>query len=935
MVKQVTLGRLIWLAAIALPLSLFAFTVPLRYEQLVMVAAENEPYLAQIGLTTQFLLVYLVTLDTVTMLAFGLIAAAIVWRKSGDWLARLVSAMLVLMGVLLTRPVESLADVAPVWHLPFALTLAMGVSAIVLFMFIFPDGRFAPSWSRWLVAGWIIWDFAWYLTPMVLQQPPPWPPSLQPAWAVTGWIGSGLVIQVYRFRAVSTPAQRQQTKWVIIGLIASALGFLLYLYFAPALLPALLEPGLPHLFYILAGVPVLYVSLLLLPVAIGVSILRYRLWDVGVLVNRTLVYGALTVLLTAVYLAFVLVLQPFFHALTGQDSLLTMAASTLGTAVLVYPLRQRVQASIDRRLFPRKYDAQQTLTALSAILRDEVDLTRLTEALEGAIGAALQPASVFSWLRTAAGFRVYLFDDMPPVGQTAVVVDGEVRLEDPLVGYLESAASDVAVLDRLELASPAKQRLTAASVTILMLLRSRGELIGWVSLGPRLNGQGYSADELNFLALVAAQAGPAVRVAQLAQEQQAAALERQRLDQQLHVARLVQQTLLPQRHPNLPGWRIMAHYQPAQAVGGDFYDFLTFQDGRFGLIIGDVSDKGIPAALLMAATRSLLRSVAYQLVAPAAVLQQANQMLIPDLPLGLFVTCLYAVLDPVNGRLTLANAGHNPPCHRTNGRVSELWLTGMPLGWLPSARYEEREITLAPGDCLFLYSDGLTEALNAQGELFGTPRLKELLRTTTDTDTDLISRLLAQVAAFSGPDGVDDDVAIVTLQREAVTVAASSVDDRLHRGEEWRLLTTFALPSVPGNDRVAMERVATAVQGLNLPEERLAALKTAVAETALNGIEHGNGYQPELLLWVEVLVSTTAVRVRITDQGSGLYEKPPTPDLAAKLAGEQSPRGWGLFLIENMVDAVRMIDDEEQHTVELTMNGSFDLRTELQESRFA
>ncbi len=761
-------GRAFWAATIILALIVFGFTLPVRYNQLVAAAVKNRPYLDHLGLSARFFLAYLVAFDTMAMLTFVGTAAVLVLRKANDWLALFASAMLTLVGVLLTRPVESMALVSPFWHLPFILTLAIGGSTIILFMFLFPDGRYVPPWTRWVARGWILWIFAWYLVPVWLIEPMPWPPRLQPGWAVAGWLVSGLAVQIYRFRAVSTPSQRQQTRWVVLGLVVASIGFLAYVYIIPTVFPSLREPGLTHLVYILAGVPLLYISILFVPLAIGISILRYRLWDIGVFVNRTLVYGLLTVLLTAVYLGLVLLLQPFFRAVTGHNSLLAMAVSTLATAVLVYPLRQRVQAGIDRHLFPRKYDAAQVIVGLSAALRDEVDLTRLTEQLERAISEIIQPASVFSWLRTPQGFRVYLFDEGGNWADFPIWVNGVVPFDDPLVPYLTESREDITALETLKVNSGGLEQLRAAGVIALVLLRSRGELIGWLSLGPRTNQEGYSADDWQFLSLVAAQAGPAVRVAQLALEQQAAALEKQRLAQQLRLARLVQQTLLPHEWPEMPGWEIAGHYRPAQAVGGDFYDFLSFKDGRCALVIGDVSDKGIPASLVMAATRSLLRSVAYQFIDPEEVLRRTNRLLLPDLPEGLFVTCLYAVLDPVTGRLTLANAGHNLPfCHGAQG-VAEIWATGMPLGWMPDATYEGRELTLEPGDCLLFYSDGLTEALNPAGDLFGVPRLEALLAGIQAGSSDVIERLLAELADFVGPQGPDDDVTILALTRDPV-----------------------------------------------------------------------------------------------------------------------------------------------------------------------
>ena len=224
-----------------------------------------------------------------------------------------------------------------------------------------------------------------------------------------------------------------------------------------------------------------------------------------------------------------------------------------------------------------------------------------------------------------------------------------------------------------------------------------------------------------------------MRVAQLVRQQQVEARERERLEQELRVARLIQQTLLPQELPALPGWQVAAYYQPAREVGGDFYDFLYFPDGRMALLVADVTDKGVPAALVMATTRSMLRAVAERLILPGPVLERVNDLLCPDIPPNMFVTCLYALLDPATGRLQYANAGHDLPYRRRAdgadeaSRVDELRATGMPLGLMPGMQYEEKEITLQAGESVFFYSDGLVEAHNPQREMFGFPRLKSLM----------------------------------------------------------------------------------------------------------------------------------------------------------------------------------------------------------------
>ena len=341
-----------------------------------------------------------------------------------------------------------------------------------------------------------------------------------------------------------------------------------------------------------------------------------------------------------------------------------------------------------------------------------------------------------------------------------------------------------------------------------------------------------------------------------------------------------------------------------------------------------MTDKGVPAALVMATTRSILRSAAERLVSPGAVLQQVNNNLVPDIPPNMFVTCLYALLDPATGHLQYANAGHNLPYQRTHAGVVELRARGMPLGLMPEMDYEEKEAVLLPGDQVIFYSDGLVEAHNTGGEMFGFPRLRELLERPTCSD-EMITCLVDELVTFTGPQWEqEDDVTFVSLSRdeEPVPSVAKQPARQPASGEPGedsglRVLASFQIASQPGNERQAMEQVAGAVSGLGMPPASLERLKTAVAEAAMNAMEHGNRYQPDLPVEIEVLCSADDVLVRIRDHG-GSQEIPESeaPDLDAKLAGLQSPRGWGLFLIKNMVDEMRVTSDETHHTVELVLH---------------
>ena len=270
----------------------------------------------------------------------------------------------------------------------------------------------------------------------------------------------------------------------------------------------------------------------------------------------------------------------------------------------------------------------------------------------------------------------------------------EIAPNDPLVAYFSGATGAVDI-SALQLDSPALEGLREAGIKLVVPLVSQGELIGLLNLGPRRSEQEYSADDRKLLNDLAGHAAPAVRVAQLVREQEAEVRQRERIEQELRVAQLIQQQFLPQELPDLPGWQIGAYYGPAREVGGDFYDFIKLPDDQIGIVVGDVTDKGVPAALVMATTHSILRAEAPRLVAPSAVLTRANELLVDEMPAHMFVTCLYAVLNPATGQLRYANAGHNVPYVSTEDGVTELRATGMPLGLLPGMEYEEKEATLA------------------------------------------------------------------------------------------------------------------------------------------------------------------------------------------------------------------------------------------------
>lgn len=498
----------------------------------------------------------------------------------------------------------------------------------------------------------------------------------------------------------------------------------------------------------------------------------------------------------------------------------------------------------------------------------------------------------------------------------------EISPQDPLLSFLQTSPG-VVDLTHLTLSSPAVTELREAGVVLVVPLVASGELVGMLQLGPRLSERDYSKDDRELLEALARHAAPALRLGQMVREQEIEARSHERIEQELQVAQLIQQQFLPKDLPDLPTWSISAFYRPARTIGGDFYDFFTLPDGRVMVVTGDVTDKGVPAALVMASTHAFLREAGPRLVSPSEVLAKVNDLLCEDIPAHMFVTCLVMVLDPPTGELVFANAGHNLPYVRcTDGTVRELRATGMPLGLMPGMTYEQADAVIRPGEHLLLYSDGLTEQHDEHGEMFGFGRARQVLADASPDD-ELTDACVTALAQFTGRDvEQEDDITLVAMRRttgagihgasaEPSVGAWPSGDDEV---------TRFEVASQTGNEREALQKVADALADSWLDADQTERLKTAVAEAAMNAIEHGNKNREEIPVEIIVHDDGERVLVTVTDQGGdGEAVGPTHPDLELKLAGLQTPRGWGLFLIENMVDEVEQVTDGAQHTVRLVV----------------
>ena len=404
--RRLFVARALWVGVVSLTAMIFAASVPAHLADLHRICAAGPCVAGQLapaearalgdlGVSIDAYTAYVFALDLVVALGFCVVGAVIFWRKSREPGALFVSFALMVFGLTWPDTFDSALH-HPVWGNLAGFLTQLGLASLFVFFFVFPDGRFVPRWSRWVVLLFFAMPVLYVLFPHSILVEPPMPANLL---IFLGLWACCALAQVYRYGWVSGPVERQQTKWVVFGVtvcVALLIGFLLPVVF----FPVLTRPGVVSLVLDLTGLTIGgSLGLLLIPLSIGAAILRYRLYDIDVIINRALVYATLTLTLAVVYFGSVALLQYLLRSLTGQEAQLTIVASTLGIAALFQPLRRRIQSTIDRRFYRRKYDAARTLEAFSARLRHDRDLGQLNAELLSVVRETMQPAHVSLWLR--------------------------------------------------------------------------------------------------------------------------------------------------------------------------------------------------------------------------------------------------------------------------------------------------------------------------------------------------------------------------------------------------------------------------------------------------------------------------------------------------------------------------------------------------------
>jgi hypothetical protein len=352
------------------------------------------------GISITAYAVYWVTINLLFVLTYFAVAGLIFWHKPYDWMAWLAAFSLVALGGSFPSIPGALLAAHPIWSLPVTIVGedVLGFPSLIIFFFLFPTGRFVPRWTCWMAFGFAALFVSIAFFPGALSNASIWLGLLFISMPIIV-LGSLVYAQVYRYRRASTPIERQQTKWIVFGTAVALLGFLLVGYLLPAILKLFIPLQNLNPIPTVILITSIYLLLLLIPLSIAVAILRYRLWDVDVIINKTLVYGLLTGILIAVYAVCIVVLEALLQGLFKQTSAVAIVVSTLVIFALFQPLRGRIQNIIDRRFFRSKYDAARTLAAFTATLQNEVDLNQIREDLIAVVQETMQPSHVSLWLR--------------------------------------------------------------------------------------------------------------------------------------------------------------------------------------------------------------------------------------------------------------------------------------------------------------------------------------------------------------------------------------------------------------------------------------------------------------------------------------------------------------------------------------------------------
>jgi phosphoserine phosphatase RsbU/P len=477
-----------------------------------------------------------------------------------------------------------------------------------------------------------------------------------------------------------------------------------------------------------------FFTLLLFPLSLAYVVIVHRAVDIRILVRQGTRYALArqSINIVRVLLAIWLSVSMIGFVLHPGHQRNVDAVRILGIVAISFAFRfrlsKRLQQNIDQRFFREAYSTEQLLSELSDEARNFTEVAPLINTITQRLGDTLHIERIAVFLRTGDTFRLQLATGAPLLPATAEMFS------------LPSASTTIATLSRaktpanvyrddpsswlVDATDAERTALADLSTELLVPLPGRNRLAGVIALGPKRSEEPYTKTDRQLLQTIASQTGLALENAELLENLTSEITQRERISREIEIAREVQERLFPQSYPKVSGIDLAGYCRPAQAVGGDYYDFFVLSDGRLALALGDISGKGISAALLMASLRASLRSIAsLQQSDLASLIRHVNNLVYESSTTNRYATFFYAEYDPATGLLTFVNAGHNPPYILRDGQAIPLEATGTVVGLLPDADYSQATIPMHPGDVLLAFTDGISEAMNHEDEEWGEARM--------------------------------------------------------------------------------------------------------------------------------------------------------------------------------------------------------------------
>jgi sigma-B regulation protein RsbU (phosphoserine phosphatase) len=574
------------------------------------------------------------------------------------------------------------------------------------------------------------------------------------------YIPAGFLVYYSSYRKVKVSEERKRLRVVLWGTLIGILSFV-YIF---AYITLYRGTGITLVLYPWRGIPILFVTAI--PLSFGYAVVRYRLMDIEIVVKRSLIYAIITASVAGIYLGIVFGIGNLLRDVIGQNNPVLIIAGIVFIAIVFDPLKQRIQNFVDRRFYRERYDYQKALLEFSQVLPTLMNLDEIMESVTSSILDRMHVKGVAVCLYDATGTSC---TTILQKGMSGFKVDFQ-KAERSLVSLLERARVPQVLynlrFDReFDLSEEEKRKIMETGIVLAVPMFSRDRLIGILHLGPKESEKPYSEEDIDLLQTVANQAAIALENARLHKEE----IEKQRIEEELTMARHIQQGLLPKAGPEMAGLDVAGVSIPATTVGGDYYDFIKLDESRLLVVVGDVSGKGMSAALYMSKIQGMIQFASRVYRSPKDILVEVNRRIYDGIERKSFITMIIALFDLSTRKVTICRAGHNPALVASDGQVSFLKLRGMGLGLEPGLIFghelEMCDEELKSGKLFLFYSDGLTEAMNEKKEEFGEERLLDSIKNYHATSADALRRnMIDALKKFRGRADQNDDVTLVVVK---------------------------------------------------------------------------------------------------------------------------------------------------------------------------